>query len=220
MGTLEIVSLAVTFAVIVAGLLVLLVIVRQTPRSAAGALIGRGDFAGALSSAELGPRAGRDELLAAAVAAKHLLRLETAEALVQRILEVDDGDGEAWMERGLIAAYRGDNARAAEWLASAERHRSDLFESITLHRAWVDLRSGRGGPAARRFEEISAPLESKLRSDLGPGDPLFAEWFFQAADLWQESGAPDKSAWARQEARRSAPQSALVARFTQPDRER
>lgn len=214
MGLFEIISLGVTLVVIAAGLAVLVVILKQTPRSAAGSLIGSGDFSRALSSADVGPGAGRDELLAAAVAAKHLLELETADALVRRILEADESDGEAWMERGLIAAYGGDYALAIEWLSDAERWRSDLFESITLHRAWTELRAGLGDSARKRFEEISAPLESKLRSDLGPGDPLFAEWFFQAADLWEESGAPDKGAWARREARRAAPQSALVARFT------
>lgn len=213
MGLFELLSLGVIAVLVLVGLLVLVVVLKQTPRSAAGSLVGSGDFSRALAAADLGPGAERDELLAAAVAAKHLLELGTAEELTRRILEGDDSDGEAWMERGLAAAYRGDYEHAVEWLANAERCRSDLFESISLHRAWTDLKAGRGGPARKRFEEISAPLESKLRSDLGPGDPLFAEWFFQAADLWEESGAHEMSAWARREARQAAPDSRLIAEF-------
>lgn len=213
MNLFELLSLGVIATLLVVGLMLLVVILRGTPRTAAGALVGRGDFERALAEARVGPEAEQEELLPAAVAAKHMLELDTAEELLARILERDDSDGEAWMERGLVAAYGGDYARALEWLAEAERQRSDLFESISLHRAWAELRSGRTDRACRRFEEISAPLESKLRSDLGPGDPLFAEWFFQAADLWEECGAADKSTWARREARASAPESRLVARF-------
>ena len=214
MGTLELLTLGVTIAVAVAGVLVLLLMLNHAPRSAAGDLVGRGDFAEALTAADTGGDAERDELMAAAIAAKHLRELDRAEDLLARVVRIDDDDGEAWMERGLVAAYRGDYALAADHLRSAERRRSDLLESISLHRAWVDLLAGEAAAALRRFEEIAAPLESKLRSDLGPGDPLFAEWFFQASDLWAESGATEKAAWARREARRSAPSSELVARFT------
>ncbi len=213
MALFEILSLAVVAALVLGGVFLLVVMLRNTPGSATGSLVGTGDFARALAAADLGPSADRDELLAAAVAAKHMLELDTCEELARRILDRDGDDGEAWMERGLAAAYRGDYANASAWLATAERLRSDLFESISLHRAWAELRAGRGHSAHTRFEEISVPLESKLRSDLGPGDPLFAEWFFQAADLWEESGAHDKSAWAREAARRAAPASRLVARF-------
>ena len=213
MGTLELLTLGVTIAVAVAGLLVLLLMLKHAPRSAAGDLVGRGEFAEALTAADTDDDADRDELMAAAIAAKHMRDLDRAEALIARVVRLDDDDGEAWMERGLVAAYRGDYALAAEHLQAAERRRSDLFESISLHRAWVELRAGATGAALRRFEEIAAPLESKLRSDLGPGDPLFAEWFFQAADLWRESGATEKSAWARREALASAPSSELVAEF-------
>ncbi len=213
---LEMMTLGVTVLVAAVVVVVLVAVVRHAPRSAAGTLVGQGDFEAALSAANTGSSAERDELLAAAFAAKHMRELERAAELVERVLELDRDDGEAWMERGLIAAYDGDFVHALEWLETAERRRSDLFESISLHRAWVELRAGDAFAAARRFEEISAPLESKLRTDLGPGDPLFAEWFFQAADLWEESGALEKCAWARQEARRSAPASELVAEFTRP----
>lgn len=214
MGTLELLTLGVTIAVAGAGLLVLLLMLKHAPRSAAGDLVGRGEFAEALTAADTDGDAERDELMAAAIAAKHMRELDRAESLLARVVRIDDDDGEAWMERGLVAAYRGDYSLAADHLRSAERRRSDLLESISLHRAWVDLRAGASAAALRRFEEIAAPLESKLKSDLGPGDPLFAEWFFQAADLWRESGATEKAAWARREARRSAPSSELVARFT------
>ena len=209
----ELLSLGILSAVLLLGLAILVLILKQTPRSPAGSLVGRGDFSRALASADVSPGAERDELFAAALAAKHELDLDAAEALLARILEGDPSDGEAWMERGLVAAYRGDHPRADEHLATAERYRSDLLESISLHRAWTSLRAGDLERARRGFEEISAPLESKLRHDLGPGDPLFAEWFFQAADLWEESGARDKGAWARREARRSAPSSKLVGKF-------
>lgn len=209
----ELLSVGVVSAVLLLGLAILVLILKQAPRSAAGTLVGRGDFSRALAVADVSAGAERDELFAAALAAKHELDLDAAEALLARILSSDPGDGEAWMERGLVAAYRDDPSRADEHLATAVRYRADLLESISLHRAWVSLRAGDPARARRGFEELSAPLESKLRHDLGPGDPLFAEWFFQAADLWEESGAPDKSAWARREARRSAPSSKLVRKF-------
>ncbi len=214
MGTLELITLVVTVLVAVAGLIVLTAVLRHAPRSEAGQLVGQGEFADALESADVGAEAERDELLAAAIAAKHLGDFERSRALTERVLTLDHDDGEAWLELGLSAAYSGDAERALEALYEAGRRRADLLESISLHRAWVELQAQDAVAARRRFEEISAPIESKLRSDLGPGDPLFAEWFFQAADLWEESGALEKSAWARREARRSAPNSPLVERLT------
>lgn len=214
MALFELLSLGVIVVLAALGLMLLIVVLRNTPRSAASELVGRGDFSAALDTADLGPTADRDELLAAAVAAKHVLALERAEALALRALDLDREDGEAWLELGLTRAYQGKHESALAAMSRAARHRADLLESISLHRAWVALSDGDSPSACRLFEEISAPLESKLRSDLGPGDPLFAEWFFQAADLWEESGAREKGAWARQEARRSAPGSELVAKFT------
>lgn len=214
MSLFEALSLAVIVVLSGLGLALLLLVLRNTRRSAAGELVGYGDFSAALDSADLGPAADRDELLAAAFAAKHILDLGRAEELAARALALDREDGEAWLEVGLIRAYSGDHTGALEALSLAARHRADLLESISLHRAWVSLRDGDALAARRLFEEVSAPLESKLRSDLGPGDPLFAEWFFQAADLWEESGARDKGEWARLEARSSAPNSRLVAAFS------
>ncbi|MFY9820352.1 MAG: hypothetical protein WAM82_03165, partial [Thermoanaerobaculia bacterium] len=120
--------------------------------------------------------------------------------------------GEAWLERGLTAAWAGgfdnfDKAEAAFQKAGALR--SDLLESLTLHRAWLALRRGDRQGARRLFSEIEAPLENKLRSDLGSGEPLFAEWFLQAADLWADAGDDERAAWARAEGKASAPESCL-----------
>ena len=60
------------------------------------------------------------------------------------------------------------------------------------------------------FDEIEAPLETKLRTDLGSGDVVFADWFLQASELWLAFGDNDRAAWARREAMRSAPQSRLL----------
>ena len=46
--------------------------------------------------------------------------------------------------------------------------------------------------------------------DLGSGEPLFAEWFLQAADLWADAGDEERAAWARREGRASAPESRLT----------
>ena len=144
------------------------------------------------------------------MAAKHLLRLETARELLGRLLAADPGDGEAWIEAGLVAAYSGDFAAAEQALVEAVARRSDLAESITLHRAWLELRRGDLLAAHRLFDEVEAPLETKLRSDLGSGEPLFAEWFLQAAALWAAAGNHGRAAWAHAEGLASAPASRLA----------
>lgn len=190
--------------VIAAGALVLFAALRRTPVSLAVQAVGRGDFTAALASARTGANARRDELLAAAVAAKHLLRLEESRALLARVLARDPADGEAWLEAGLAAAYAGDWPTAARALAEAAARRSDLAESITLHRAWVELRQKEVRKARRLFDEVETSLENKLRTDLGGGEPLFAEWFLQAAELWAAFGDEERADWAREEGRRSA----------------
>ncbi|MFP5288588.1 MAG: hypothetical protein ACLGI9_22825 [Thermoanaerobaculia bacterium] len=184
------------------GALVLFALLRRTPASPAVQAVGRGDFEAALASVRA--NAGRDELLAAAVAAKHLLRLEESRALLARILARDPADGEAWLESGLAAAYAGDWPAAERALAEAAGRRSDLAESITLHRAWVELRKGELREARHLFDEVETSLENKLRTDLGGGEPLFAEWFLQAAELWRALGDEERADWARGEGRRSA----------------
>lgn len=187
----------------------LFLVLRRTRVSPAMAALGRGHFAEALAAARTGPGAGREELWAAAVAAKHLLCLDQSRALLSRILTSDPGDGEAGLESGLAAAYAGDLDTAEREILAAAAQRSDLTESITLHRAWVALRRG-DRPAARRlFDEVEASLETKLRSDLGSGEPLFAEWFLHAAALWAAFGDAERAAWAAGAGRASAPESRL-----------
>ena len=211
--------IALLLALLAAGALGLWAILRQPSASPASQALGQGRFAAALAAARTDARASRDELYAAAVAAKHLLELDRARGLLDRILARDPGDGEAWIERGLVAAYAGDPAAADRAFARAEPLRSDLLESLTLHRAWLALRRG-DLPAARRlFGEVEAPLENKFRSDLGSGEPLFAEWFLQAAALWRAAGDAGRADWARREGQASAPESRLaeVAEVVAPD---
>lgn len=196
-----------------AGALILFAVLRRPPPSAAVQAVGRGDFEAALAAARTGPNAGRDELLAAAVAAKHLLQLDEARALLARILARDPSDGEAWLESGLAAAYAGDWPAAERALAGAAARRSDLAESITLHRAWVELKKKDLREARHLFDEVETSLENKLRTDLGGGEPLFAEWFLQAAELWAAFGDDERANWAREEGRRSAIGSRLAEIF-------
>lgn len=201
--------LALLLVLLAAGALGLWTTLRREPASAAQAALGQGRFAAALEAARTDARAGRDELYAAAVAAKHLLDLDRARELLGRVLAVDPTDGEAWLESGLVAAYKGDFAAAEQAFAQVEPRRSDLLESLTLHRAWLALRQGDPRRARRLFDEVEAPLENKLRSDLGSGEPLFAEWFLQAAALWAAAGEAGKAEWALREGRASAPESRL-----------
>jgi len=189
-------------AAIVGGALALFAVLKRTPASPAVQAVGRGDFEAALASVRT--NAGRDELLAAAVAAKHLLKLEESRALLARVLARDPSDGEAWLESGLAAAYAGDWPAAERGLSEAAARRSDLAESITLHRAWVALKKKDTREARHLFDEVETSLENKLRTDLGGGEPLFAEWFLQAAELWAAFGDNERANWAREEGRRSA----------------
>jgi tetratricopeptide (TPR) repeat protein len=186
------------------GAMVLFAVLRRTPVSPAVQAVGRGDFEAALAGARTGANAARDELVAAAVAAKHLLRLDESRALLARVLARDPSDGEAWLEAGLAAAYAGDWPAAERALAEAAARRSDLSESITLHRAWVELKKKDIREARHLFDEVETSLENKLRTDLGGGEPLFAEWFLQAAELWAAFGDEERANWAREEGRSSA----------------
>jgi tetratricopeptide (TPR) repeat protein len=202
--------LAVLLALLAAGALGLWATLRQPGSSPALRALGEGRFAEALAAARTDAGAGRDELYAAAVAARHLLELARARSFLDRILARDPGDGEAWLESGLAAAYAGDWDGAERAFARVEPLRSDLLESLTLHRAWLALRRGDATAARRLFGEVEAPLENKLRSDLGSGEPLFAEWFLQAAVLWQAAGDAERALWAWREGRASAPESRLA----------
>src|SRR6185295_8289402 len=210
MPTFEGLLLVALLILLAAGALGLWATLRRPAGSSALRDLGNGRFAEALAAARTDARASRDELYVAAVAAKHLLELDRARALLDRILDRDPTDGEAWLEQGLVATYAGDFEGAEEALQKAAALRSDLLESVTLHRAWLALRRG-DRPAARRlFSEVEAPLENKLHSDLGSGEPLFAEWFLQAAALWADAGDAERAAWARREGRASAPASRLA----------
>lgn len=191
-------------AAVVITAFVLVSVLRRTHDSPAAQAVGRGDFEAALATARTGRGAGRDELFAAAVAARHLLRFDEARRLLARILAADATDGEAWLESGLATAYAGDLDKAAQDLGRAAALRSDLAESITLHRAWVELRKGDLKEARHLFDEVETSLENKLRTDLGGGEPLFAEWFLHAAALWAALGDSERAAWAWEEGRRSA----------------
>ena len=203
-------SVVLLMVLLVAGALGLWAALRRLPVLPAQRALGAGRFAVVLASARTDARASRDDLYAAGVAAKHLLELDRARSLLERILARDPRDGEAWLESGLVAAYAGDLAAAEHAFAEAAPLRSDLLESLTLHRAWLALRRGDLQAARRLFGEIEAPLENKLRSDLGSGEPLFAEWFLQAAALWQADGDLERAEWARREGRASAPESRLA----------
>lgn len=209
MPSFEILLTLLVLAGTAAGALILFAVLRRPAASPTMQAVGRGDFAAALAVADTGPGASREELFAAAVAAKHLLRCEESRALLARVLGADPGDGEAWLESGLAAAYGGDFAAAANALSEAAARRSDLAESITLHRAWLEARKGDLRRARQLFDEIETALENKLRTDLGSGEPLFAEWFLQAAELWALFGDADRAAWARAAGQESAPQSRL-----------
>jgi tetratricopeptide (TPR) repeat protein len=216
MPSFEVLLMVAILAGVVIGAVALFAVLRRPAASPAAEAVGRGDFEAALAAARTGRGAGRDELFAAAVASRHLLRFDDARRLLARILAADSTDGEALLESGLAAAYAGDLAAASRDLGRAAAIRSDLGESITLHRAWIALRKGDLPEARHLFDEIETPLENKLRTDLGGGEPLFAEWFLQASELWAALGDPARAAWAWEEGRRSAGGSRLPEALRPP----
>ena len=191
--------------VLVSAVVVFLAVVRHAPRSRAAELLGRGAFAEALASGGERP----EDRLASATAARHLLELERAAELLDALLADDPDDGEALLERGLVEAYAGRHEEADALLRRAAGVRADLVESITLHRAWLELRRGDERRARRRFEEVEASIESKLAADLA-GDPLFAEWFLHAALLWRAAGDQRRAEWAWSAGQAAAPASRLA----------
>lgn len=191
--------------------LVLFFILRPRPAGLASQALARGDFAGATAAGR--EAESRAELLAAAIGAKHTLDYDLAIELVDRLLAADRNDGEAWLERGSAAAYRGATDVAEEAFSRVGASRSDLLEPLTLHRAWLALDSGDQAAARRLFEEVEAPLENKLRLDLGAGDPPFAEWFLQAAALWRAAGDRRRADWAERQGRAAAAGSRLPDRI-------
>lgn len=209
MTTPQIWLLVLLGVLIAAAAVITLAVVRYAPRSRAADLLGRGAFTAAREAGGDRP----EDRLAAATAARHLLDLDGAAALLDAALADDPEDGEVLLERGLVEAYAGHDDAAADLLRQAASARADLAESITLHLAWLELRRGRHRRALRRFEEVEASLESKLRADLG-GDPLFAEWFLQSALLWRAAGDDERATWAWREGLAAAPASRLAEALT------
>lgn len=201
-------ALALLALLLAVGLVIGVALARYTPRSSAATALGGGRFAAALADADTAPDAQREDLYVAAVAAKHLLVFDRAAKLLDRIIATAPDDGEAWLELGLVTAYAGRPDEALPALTRAQSCRADLAEPLALHRAWVLLRLGATEDALRLFEEIEAPLDSKLRADLG-GDPLFVEWFLQAAALWEARGDSDRARQARRVARSASGDSRL-----------
>lgn len=191
--------------------MILFLILKRGGSSRSTAHLDAGRFRSALAAAAEGGPIDRDEILTAAVAAKHLLDLDRAAAFLRRLLADDPRDGEAWLELGLVAGYDGrlDDAEAA--FDRVAESRSDLLESLTLHRAWLAAEQGDSSRAERLMSEVEIPLETKLRNDLGTGDPTFAEWFLQAGLLWRWRGDLERADWALSAARRAAPESLLIA---------
>lgn len=204
--TVLIIVLSVTLA---AAALVVLGALRRRGDGAASHL-DEGRFEHSLAAAESEEEATRADLLAGATAARHLLEMERANRLLARLVRDDPQDGEAWLELALVASYENRFEEASKALDRAVAARSDLLESLTLHRAWLALRQGNAADAQRLFAEVEAPLETKLKTDLGTGDPVFAEWFLQAGLLWRERGDEDKARWALAAAVEAAPESRLI----------
>lgn len=193
----------------------LLVVLRSRSRGSIVSLLEAGEFHAALEAFRATTEPGRDDLLAAARAARHLLDLESARDALDLVLQEDPNDGEAWLERALVAACAGEFEVSRRAFSRVLVTRSDLFESLTLHRAWMELLAGNEALSGRFFDEVEASLETKLRDDLGGGDPMFADWFLHAGWLWRSRGQEEKATWALSVARTSAPESALPGMLEQ-----
>lgn len=187
----------------------LLVVLRSRPRGSLTALVEAGEFRRAVETFDGLAAPDRDDLLALALAARNLLDFDRARQATDRLLRADAHDGDVWLERGLTATYDRKPEEARSAFARVAESRSDLLESVTLHRAWMELFAGNEALSHRLFDEVEASLETKLRGDIGPGDPMFAEWFLHAGWLWQSRGDEDRAAWALSAARSAAPESAL-----------
>jgi hypothetical protein len=201
-------SLAIGAAI---GAGMLAVALRGGPASEIAQATAEGRFVAALEAAERRAPRDRDERLAAAIAAKHRCEWSSADDWLRATLDEDPQDGESLLELGLVEAYRGRAAAADGYLRRAAAERADLSESITLHRAFAALAGGDAARARRLFEEVEAPLETKLTLDVGPGEPAFAEWFLHPAALWRAAGNRERAEWSWRKAEESAPESLLPA---------
>jgi tetratricopeptide (TPR) repeat protein len=192
----------------VAGL-TFLVVLRSSRGAPAVSAFEDGRFAEALELARSGSDDSRGSRIAGARAARHLLDFDTANELLDDLFREDPEDGEAWVEKGLVAAYLRDSESARSHFQNAAALRSDLLESITLHRAWVEHSAGDATLARKLFDEIEQPIITKLDTDLGEGDPEFAEWFLHAGWLWRARGDEARALDAIEAARQAAPESQL-----------
>jgi hypothetical protein len=199
-------TLAIGVAILTA---ILVVALRGAPASEIALASAAGRFVQALAAARRDRPRERDDLLAAAIAAKHLLAWDEAAAWLRDLLAGDGTDGEASVELGLVETYRGRVEEGDARLRDAMAQRGDLGESIALHRAFAALAGGDAALARHRFEEVEASMETKLRVDVGAGEPAFAEWFLHASALWRVAGAVGRADWAESKARESAPESLL-----------
>lgn len=207
-------------ASILIGGLMMGIALRESRPTDAGRALDEGRFRDALALSETGPKATERDLRVAAIAAKHCGDWDSADLFLDRLLDDDREDAEALLEKGLVLIYRGDPATAIESLDRALALRSDLAESISLHRSYALMGLGETDRARRLFEEIEVPLETKLRSDMGAGEPIFCEWFIHAASLWSLAGDWQRASWAREEAMKSAGDSRLPDTALDPARSR
>jgi hypothetical protein len=197
------------FALLAISGLALLVVLRGRSAGTSVALFEAGEFRQAVDAATRAERPGHDDLLAAARAARHLNELELSSRLLERLLADDSEDGEVWLELALTAACARDIPAARGAFDRVPSSRSDLLESLTLHRAWLELFAGDTKLSRRLFQEVEASISTKLLDDLDGGETTFAEWFLHAGWLWRSGGRNDRAAWALDTARRAAPRSEL-----------
>ena len=116
---------------------------RATLRQPSGArpqALGRGDSTPPWPAARTGAGRGARAVRRAPWPPSTSSSLERARALLDRILARDPGDGEAWLEAVWPRRYAGDLAAAERAFAEGGPLRSDLLESLTLHRAWLALK--------------------------------------------------------------------------------
>lgn len=205
----ELLLLGTIVLVAAASGLALVLALRPGTHSPLARALEEGRFAAVLGLAKSRALDEREDLLATAAAAKHLLRWSQAEELLQRLLGEDPADGEVLVEAGLVATYRQRAQEAEQLLSRAAAARADLSESVMLHRAFAALVAGQPQRARDLFEEVEAPLETKLEVDLGEGEALFAEWFLHAACLWGRLGRVERGRWAWEKGVESAPESLL-----------
>ena len=183
--------------------------------------LGGGHFAAALERARTGPRAPRDELYAAAVAAKHLRLWERADELPRAHPGERCGDGEAWLERGLVGGLFGlPRARGGGVvrLHQALAHRARTSPSRSPCTAPGSPSRGAIAPppavsstrSRRRSRTSCAPISARASRSSPSGSS-------RRPALWSAAGDGERAAWA---ARRAAPRRPRAGSPTSPARRR